>query len=270
MSWIQVIVLAVVQGITEFLPISSSAHLILFSRWLGWPDQGLAFDMAVNAGSLVAVIAYLRHDLRRVVAGLLPGSGNRVGLGRLGWPLVLATVPVAVAGLLVQDWVATAGRSALVLGATSIIFGLLLWLADSLGQRNRTLESGGWLDLLAMGAAQALALVPGTSRSGVTMTAGLATGLTRSAAARLSFLLSVPVGLLVAAKDILDVSAGVEADPVRLAVGFFVAATTAFVSIGALLRWLRFRGMTPFVVYRVVLGLVLVAEAMHWLPWLSR
>ncbi len=267
MSWIQVIVLAVVQGVTEFLPISSSAHLILFSRWLGWPDQGLAFDMAVHAGSLVAVIAYLRHDLKRVVAGLLPWRGDRAGLGRLGWPLALATVPVAVVGLMVQDWVATAGRSALVLGTTSIIFGLLLWLADRLGRRSRTLEGAGWLDLLAMGAAQALALVPGTSRSGVTMTAGLATGLTRSAAARLSFLLSVPVGLLVAAKDILDVSVGVETAPAHLVVGFVVAAVAAFISIGALLRWLRFRGMTPFVVYRVILGLVLLAEAMHWFPW---
>ena len=261
--------LAVVQGVTEFLPISSSAHLILFSRWLGWQDQGLAFDMAVHAGSLVAVIVYLRHDLRRVIGGLVPRSGNQVGLGRLGWPLVIATVPVAVAGLLAQDWVATTGRSALVLGTTSIVFGLLLGLADRLGRRNRTLEGARWIDLLAMGAAQALALMPGTSRSGVTMTAGLANGLTRSAAARLSFLLSVPVGLLVAAKDIFDVSAGVEADPVRLAVGFVVAAVTAFVSIGALLRWLRFRGMTPFVAYRVVLGLVLVAEAMNWFPRLE-
>lgn len=265
MSWIQVIVLAVVQGVTEFLPISSSAHLILFSKWLGWPDQGLAFDIAVHAGSLLAVIAYLRRDLVHIARGLLPGrTGVGDPLARLAWPLLVATLPVAVTGLLLQDWVATGGRSPTVLAITSIVFGILLGVADRLGRRRRPLESSGWLDLLTMGLAQALAVVPGTSRSGVTMTAGLATGLTRTAAARLSFLLSVPVGLLVAAKDVIDIGRGVEVRLDHLAVGFVVAAIAAFVSIDALLRWLKRRGMAPFVAYRVLLGAVLLAEAIFW------
>lgn len=266
MSWIQVIILAVVQGITEFLPISSSAHLILFSKGLGWPDQGLAFDMAVHAGSLVAVIAYLRHDLRSVAAGLLPrGREGGGGLERLAWPLLVATLPVAAAGLLLQGWVATGGRSVQVLGVTSIVFGLLLGVADRFGRRRRSLETAGWFDLLCMGIAQALAVIPGTSRSGVTMTSGLATGLTRTSAARVSFLLSVPVGLLVAAKDVVDIGGGLHARLDHLAVGFVVAAVTAFVSIDALMRWLRRRGMAPFVVYRVLLGASLLVYGAGWL-----
>lgn len=266
MSWLQIIALAVVQGITEFLPISSSAHLILLSHWLGWPDQGLAFDMAAHAGSLVAVIVYLRRDLAEVLRGFGRARAvPHVGPPSLAWPLLVGTLPVAVTGLLIQDWVATVGRGTLVLGLTSVVFAVLLWLADRFGRRTRNLGAAGWLDVLWMGLLQALALIPGTSRSGVTMTAGLSTGLTREAAARLSFLMSVPVGLLVALKDLFDLHRGIEAEPVRLAVGFIVAALTAFLSIGALLRWLRRRGMTPFVIYRIILGMVLLAEAAGWL-----
>ncbi len=266
MSWIQVIVLAVVQGVTEFLPISSSAHLILFSKWLGWPDQGLSFDMAVHAGSLMAVIAYLRHDLAELARGALSSKEKQRGgesrsIGHLAWPIALATVPVAIAGLLIQDWVASDGRSVWVLGWTSVIFALLLWTADRWGSRQVALEQIGWRQVVGMGFAQALALIPGTSRSGVTMTAGLAQGLTREAAARLSFLLAVPVGLLVAAKDALDLGLGGLGHPLQAAVGFVISAVTAFAAIGWLLRWLKRRGMIPFVIYRLILGVVLLAEA---------
>ncbi len=267
LSWIQVIVLAVVQGVTEFLPISSSAHLILFSKLFGWPDQGLSFDMAVHAGSMVAVIVYLRRDLLDIVRGGLRLAGATSVPGRLAWPLVIATLPVAVAGLLMQDWVATTGRSTWVLGTTSLVFALLLWGADKLGSRNRSFSEATWRDTLWMGLAQASALIPGTSRSGVTMTAGLATGLDRRAAARLSFLLSVPVGLLVAAKDLVDLRHGVDSGVMQLIVGFWVSAVTAFVAIDALLRWLRKRGMMPFVLYRILLGLFLLAEASGWLSF---
>ena len=262
LSWLQVIVLAVVQGVTEFLPISSSAHLILFSQWFGWPDQGLSFDMAVHAGSLLAVIVYLRRDLVQIVkGGLRLGSAGSTMPGRLAWPLMVATVPVAVAGVLMQGWVSTTGRSTWVLGITSLVFAMLLGLADWFGSRSRGFDRIGWMDSVGVGLAQALALIPGTSRSGVTMTAGLAGGLDRSAAARLSFLLSVPVGVMVAAKDVADLRQGFDGEIMQLIVGFVVAAITAFVAIDGLLRWLRKRGMTPFVVYRVLLGLFLLAQA---------
>jgi undecaprenyl-diphosphatase len=291
MTYTQAVVLALVQGVTEFLPISSSAHLVLVPYLFGWPDQGLGFDVATNTGTLLAVIVYLRRELAAVTrAGLrsltfgVRGAGRQDDSGggaaeapsggaeadgrprlppeaRLAWGIALATVPVAVAGLLAHDWVATAGRNPLLIAATSIGFGLLLWWADRAGARRRELESVTWGDAAFVGLAQALSLIPGTSRSGITITAGLARGLTREEAARFSFLLYVPVGVLAAGLELWDFAG--EGAPVAAIgptlLGFAVAAVAAYFTIGALLAWVRRQSLTVFVVYRVLLGLVILA-----------
>jgi undecaprenyl-diphosphatase len=257
------IVLALLQGVTEFLPISSSGHLVLLPHLFAWPDQGLAFDEAVNTGTLVAVIAYFRRELVDLVRDGLRSLRRReeVGESRLSWGLVLGTVPVAVAGLLLAGWVGTAGRDPRLIAATSIGFGILLGWADRAGRRDRTLEGFRLADAVWVGLAQALALVPGTSRSGITMTAALLLGFDRTAAARFSFLLAVPVGLLVAVHDLWHLlgadAAGAPLLPV--AVGFAVSAVSAYLVIAALLAWVRRQGLMPFAVYRVVMGLVILA-----------
>lgn len=267
MTYLQAIVLALVQGITEFLPISSSAHLVLVPYVFGWPDQGLGFDVATNTGTLLAVIAYFRRELADVTkAGLLslrPGAPPTRD-ARLAWAVALGTIPVGIAGLLAHDWVETAGRNPSIIAATSIGFGLLLWWADRAGSRARELESLRWGDAVVVGLAQALAIIPGTSRSGITMTAGLFRGFTREDAARFSFLLYVPVGVLAGALEAWDFfrEGGTLAEPGTLGptlLGFALAGVSAYLAIGALLAWVRRASLTVFVVYRIVLGLVIVA-----------
>jgi undecaprenyl-diphosphatase len=263
MGLIQAAVLGLVQGITEFIPVSSSAHLILTSYLFGWQDQGLAFDMAVHGGSLLAVIAYLRGDIGRILSAWRPGvAGERVDeLRRLGLQLAVATLPVAVIGLLMQGFIEQYARSPLVVAVNLIVFGLLLWLADRLGRGNGTIYDLSWAAVLAIGLAQALAIVPGTSRSGVTMTAALAIGLARTEAARFSFLLAVPTLSLVAAKTVLDLTSGAVSSPgaAPLLTGFAVSMVAAYLAIGWMMRWLTSQGMAPFSLYRVILGAGILA-----------
>lgn len=252
----RLVVLALLQGLTEFLPISSSAHLILPAQLLGWPDQGLAFDIAVHAGSLLAVLIYFRVDLQQM------GSGSLLALQRRQWNpqarmvllLCIATIPVGVAGVLLEDLVATTLRSVGVIAIATIGFGLLLGWAD----RRRTavntelnIRTAIWI-----GCAQMLAIIPGTSRSGITITAALLCGLDRQAAARFSFLLSIPVILGAAlvlgfeqSQSSLTIAWG------SLALAFMVAAVTAYLTIGWFLTLIDRIGLMPFVVYRCVLGL---------------
>ncbi|HUO86518.1 MAG TPA: undecaprenyl-diphosphate phosphatase [Thermoanaerobaculia bacterium] len=269
MTLLQAFLLALVQGVTEFLPISSSAHLILAPYLFGWRDQGLVFDVATNTGTLAAVMLYFRRDLAglgRAFAGELGGAGGGTVEGmparRLAAALVVGTIPVAVAGLLIDDWVGSAGRSALVIAAASIVFGIALGAADRLGSRARELATLTLRDALLIGGMQALALVPGTSRSGITMTAALMLGFHRPAAARFAFLLAIPVGLLVTGWDALQMlRGGGTAHPEWgvLVVGLVVSALSAYLVIGVLLAWLRRQTMMPFVLYRVALGLLLLA-----------
>jgi undecaprenyl-diphosphatase len=189
MNLFQAIVLGIIQGATEFVPVSSSAHLILTSYVLGWEDQGLAFDMVVHAGSLVALMIYLRRDLRRImVSVLLPDSSSASPEDRrLGWQLVAGTVPVAVIGLLLQGSVERHLRNPVVVAVSLIFFGSILWLADRFGRGTGQIYALSWAAVLLIGTTQALAIVPGTSRSGITMTAALLVGLARTEAARFSF-----------------------------------------------------------------------------------
>jgi undecaprenyl-diphosphatase len=256
--------LAVVQAVTEFLPVSSSGHLILLPRLLGWSDQGLEFDIATNSGTLLAVMLYFRADLAKMARGFRDGlsaSGRAANLeARLLYAMFWGTIPAAVAGLLIKDWVSTYGRDPRLIAATAIFYGLILIVADRIGKKSRGEGEIGRREALLIGCAQALALIPGTSRSGITMTAALLLGFARPAAARFSFLLAVPIGILVAgnqAKDaILGVPLGVPAS--ALAIGIAVSAIAGYAVIAFLLAWIRTRPLAPFGWYRVALGLALL------------
>jgi undecaprenyl-diphosphatase len=261
MDTLQTLMLALLQGLTEFLPISSSAHLILLPRLLGWGDQGLAFDVAVHVGTLMAVMFYFRHDVRRLLGAWLDSCLQRQMTvdARLAWLLLLGTVPVAVAGLLLHDVVETYLRSPLVIALATIGFGIALGLADWRGRQLRSEASLTLMDVIWIGLAQALALIPGTSRSGITMTAGLALGLTRSAAARFSFLLSIPVILMAGGFESLKLLQQIE--PVawnEILLGTTVAAISAYLCIHFFMRLIERIGMLPFVVYRLLLGVFLL------------
>jgi len=249
--------LALLQGLTEFLPISSSAHLVLMPRLVGWEDQGLAFDVAVHVGTLLAVVTYFRHELAKMLVDWLQSltGGKPTPEARLAWQVLLATLPVAVTGLLLHDIIETYLRSPLVIAVTTVVFGLLLWWSDRHDRQRRDESSLRISDVLVIGFAQVLALVPGTSRSGVTMTAGLALGLTRTAAARFSFLLSVPVILMAGAYETLKLVQ--QPGPVAwdlLLLGTAVAAISAWLCIHYFLQLIERIGMLPFVIYRLLLG----------------
>jgi len=257
---LQAIYLALMQGLTEFLPISSSGHLILLPNIFGWVDQGLAFDVAVHIGSLIAVVSYFRHELKIMTADWFQSVIQRqmVGESRLAWAVLWGTVPVGLAGLFFNNVIELYLRTPLVIAITTVLFGVLLWWADVMGRRHRSEHDVHWKDILIVGLAQALALIPGTSRSGVTMTAGLMLGLTREAAARFSFLLSVPVIVLAGGYQTLKL---VKSDYViqwdLLAIGVMCSAITAYLCIHVFLKLLERIGMLPFVIYRFLLGAVL-------------
>jgi len=260
MDLIHIIVLSLVQGLTEFLPVSSSAHLILVPVLTGWQDQGLAFDVAVHVGTLTAVVYYFRNKLASMFidwTGSVTGKGMTAD-ARLAWAVLLGTIPAGLAGLFFKDIIQEDLRSPLVIATTTILFGLLLWAADVWGRRKRTEHQITWLDILLIGISQALALIPGTSRSGATMTTGLALGLTRKAAARFSFLLSIPVILLAGSYLSLKLMRSTEqVDWTALVLGTILSAISAYLCIHYFLKLLDKMGMLPFVVYRLVLGIML-------------
>ncbi|WP_108651539.1 undecaprenyl-diphosphate phosphatase [Dongshaea marina] len=253
--------LALIQGLTEFLPISSSAHLILPSQLLGWEDQGLAFDVAVHLGTLLAVILYFRKELIILLKAWLGSIFKRQHNqdSRLAWMIVLATIPACIFGLLMKDIIELYLRSAWVIAATTIVFGLLLWWADKKGSRSKDEHQVCWKQALYIGIAQALAVIPGTSRSGITMTAGLQLGLTREAAARFSFLMSIPIILL--AGSYLGLKLFTQAAPINYSffgIGMLVSFVSAYACIHLFLKWVTRVGMLPFVIYRLLLGAGLV------------
>jgi undecaprenyl-diphosphatase len=264
MDLLQIVVLAIVQGITEFLPISSSGHLIIVPYFTSWPDQGLEFTVAVHIGTLTAIVVYFRRTLlamaRDVVLSVM--QRREVGESRLAWAVLFGTIPAGLVGLFFREDIETTLRSPLIVAFTTLFYAVLLFIADRRpGQRNE--RSIGWLDVVVIGCAQALALVPGTSRSGVTMTAGLFLGLSREGAARFSFLLAVPV-MTAAGLDQMVRFAEHTApvDTRALVLGLVLSAVTGFACIHYFLKWLTRFGMLPYVIYRLALGaalLVLVA-----------
>lgn len=259
----QVIVLALIQGLTEFLPISSSAHLILPSQLLGWPDQGLAFDVAVHVGSLLAVLVYFRRDVLVMAEHWLRHLARQphdAEHRRLAWWVILGTIPAGILGLVFDDFIEQHLRSILVIAITTTVFGAALWWADAGVTQNRNLDKLSLRDVLVIGFAQALALIPGTSRSGITMTAALALGFHKTDAARFSFLLSIP--LILAAGLLKTVELIRNPDLVywsELIGGTVLSFISAYACIALFLRWIEKMGFLPFVIYRFVLGAILFA-----------
>ena len=273
----QAIVLAIVQGLTEFLPISSTAHLWLFPWLLGWKDPGLTFDVALHAGTLLAVLVYFWRywvEMTTMALGLGGGGAAAPNAGvtghsastdlrqnpRLLWYLVIATIPGALAGWRFEHAAEEQLRSPIIIGAALIVIGLFMWAGDWLGKRERDLGHVGLLDSFLVGVAQALAVIPGVSRSGVTMTAGLFRRMKRETAARFSFLLSTPIIAGAALKKALEIRhAGLPHD-MRLPFlgGAIISAVVGYLVIAVLIRYLERRTFKVFVVYRVVLGVIVL------------
>lgn len=259
MEFLHIAILSLIQGLTEFLPISSSAHLILPSEILGWPDQGLAFDVAVHFGSLLAVIVYYRQKLRQLTIAWFGsfGSDARSEPAQQAWLVLYATLPALLVGLIINQFEDVV-RDGLIIAVSTIVFGLLLAWADSRAGsqplNTMTIKQG-----LVIGVAQCLALIPGTSRSGITMTAALAMGFRREAAAEFSFLLSVP---LIAAAAVLKTVELIFTDGAvhwqTLLTGFVLSAISAYGCIRLFLHVINRIGFLPFVIYRLMLGGVLL------------
>lgn len=265
-GWFEAVVLGLVQGLTEFLPISSSAHLLIVSQLAGWADPGAAFTAVSQIGTETAVLIYFRHDIARIARawwrGLRDQAIRSTPDSRLGWLVILGSLPIGVLGFVFASVIETSARNLWLVSGTLIGFGLILGLADRLGRKERELSSLRWRDGLALGFGQALALIPGVSRSGATISTGLLLGLTREAAARYAFLLAIPAvlasGLYEATKigDDTSVSWG----PTILAT--IIAFAVGYAVIAWLLRWLVTRTFTPFVIYRIVLGSCIIVLLM--------
>lgn len=265
MDPLQAIILALIQGLTEFLPVSSSGHLVLPSVLLGWRDQGLAFDVAVHCGSLLAVLLYFRRDVATLIAAWLRSvsGGQASPESALAWCVIVGTLPAAMTGVLLSGWIETNLRGATVLATTTLVFGLLLGWVDWRFRGSIDLQRLGWRQALFIGCAQILALIPGTSRSGITITAALMLGFSRTAAARFSFLLSMPLITAAGGLKLLELlQAGVEVEWMPIILGFVVAALSALLCIHWFLRLIERIGMMPFAVYRVLLAIVIV-----WVAW---
>ena len=272
MALIQAAVLGIIQGLTEFLPVSSSGHLILVRETLGWnllADTHLntLFDLAVHAGTFVGVFIYFWPDVQRYVMSVTPrGLQDRARDQdrRLAFIILVATIPAATAGILGNSAIETHLREApMIVAGLLIAFGIILWLAEWRGSKVRELGTTGWVDGVLIGLAQALSLAPGVSRSGITMTVGLARGMTRESAARFSFLLSIPIiggAALYGATDLVQ-SAGAlpEGSLGIFAMGFATAALSGYLCIRYFLRYLQRHAFRPFVIYRVLVGVFLLA-----------
>jgi undecaprenyl-diphosphatase len=259
MTLIQIIVLSLIQGLTEYLPVSSSAHLILGGRLFGWPDQGLVLDVATHLGTLLAVLVYFRRDLGRIVAPWTGRAPADDASRKLGLILVLASVPAVVAGALLHGWVGSSLRDPKIIAFTTIGFGLLLWWADARFARAKDLSAMNLKAGLLIGLTQVLALVPGTSRSGITITAGRMLGFDADSAARFSFLLAIPV---IAAAGVYGlwrmIAYGTPTDGLQFSLAVAFSALAGWACIAVFLALLKRVGLLPFVLYRLALGLALL------------
>jgi undecaprenyl-diphosphatase len=251
----QAIVLGVVQGLTEFLPVSSSGHLILVPRVFGWPDQGLAFDAAMHLGTLAALLAYFRRELADLASGALSA--------RVGVLILVASLPALAVGFLLNRWIEAHLRWPLIIAAATAFWAIVMWIADRQARQTpatrEPLEGVSWGQGLAVGCAQALALIPGTSRSGITITAALLGGVDRATAARFSFLLGIPVTAAAGGYKLLQLlRAGIPADeggPLLIAV--LAAFVSGWIAVWFLVTYLKRRSLQPFVIYRLLLAAVI-------------
>jgi undecaprenyl-diphosphatase len=273
MPLIQAIILALVQALTEFLPVSSTAHLILFPWLLHWPDPGLAFDVALHAGTLLSVILYFFKDwLTLLVCGLggsYPKSAPAEEIAqhrRMFWYMVVGTIPAAILGKLFHHQIEDELRTPMIIGISLVVVALLMWWADSRATLTRKLEESRLGDALSIGTAQALALWPGVSRSGITITTGLFRNFTREAATRFSFLLSAPViagAVLTELPKLIKLhkAGGLELPLSTLAISILVSGVAGYFVIAFFLRYLQTRTLKVFVVYRIVFGIIVLVLA---------
>lgn len=266
-TWYEAIVYGIVQGLTEFLPISSSGHLLLVPAFFGWEDPGALFTAIIQLGTMLAVVLYFWRDLIAVITTWVrswytPSLRSELN-ARMGWYLVIGTIPIVIFGFIFRNQIETAARSLYIVGTMLIVFGLILGAIDWASRKERVVESVKRSDAIAVGLAQALALIPGVSRSGATISAGLLMGLTREAAARFSFLLSIPAivlsGLYGLYGELGSPSGGVGLMPLIIAT--VVSFIVGYAAIAFLLRWLARHSLYVFVVYRVILGVLVLALA---------
>jgi undecaprenyl-diphosphatase len=272
MSWIQIIVLAIVQGLTEFIPVSSTAHLRIVPALVGWPDPGAAFTAVLQVGTLAAVLWYFWRDVVRIlwamVTDLRRGWWPKSHDAQLGWMIAIGTLPIVIAGLLFRHQIKTTLRSLYVMSAALAGVAVLLAVAEwwvrrreAAGLHGRGVGNVGWSDAITVGCAQACALVPGTSRSGSTILGGLMCGLSRETAARFSFLLSIPSIFAAAVLEVVEereALLGSSQDAAKLVVALIVAGVVGYLSIPWLLRYLRSRTTAAFIVYRLLLAALLL------------
>ncbi|MCA0145503.1 undecaprenyl-diphosphate phosphatase [Blastococcus sp. LR1] len=266
MGWFEAVVLGIVQGLTEFLPISSSAHLRVVGEGFGWGDPGAAFTAITQIGTEAAVLLYFRHDIWRIITAWIASlGGRRKGDpdARMGWLIIIGSLPIGILGLLFQDDIETTFRDLRIVATALILFSLILYAADRIGAKTRELDQLTVPHGIGYGFAQAMALIPGVSRSGGTITAGLFLGYSRSAAARYSFLLAVPAVL---ASGFYQVYEELSGDTTGVAVSWGPTILASVIAFGVgltviawLLRYLDRGSFTPFVVYRILLGLLILA-----------
>ena len=262
MELAHIIILSIVQGLTEFLPVSSSAHLVLLPYLMDLKDQGLTIDVAAHLGSLFAVVFYFRKDFGNI---LLHGIASTFKLDfgdkqhKLFWLIILASIPAVLSGILLRDIITDYLRNPLVISFTTIFFGLLLWISDKIGTRHRKMDTISKRDALLIGFSQILAFIPGTSRSGVTITVGLFLGLDRKTAVKFSFFMSVPIILAASLYEISNLlQSGEYINIFNFIITVLFSVISALFAIHFFLKFLDKFGMIPFVIYRLILGIILL------------
>lgn len=263
MSWFEAVALGILQGLTEFLPVSSSAHLAIAPQLFGHDDPGASFTAVTQIGTEAAVIWFFRRDIWRITLAwtrsLFTPSARGSLDARMGWYVIVGTLPIAVVGVLLEDTIQTTFRNLWLIAINLVLFGVILGIANRLARNARPIDELNMRDSGLLGGAQMLALVPGVSRSGATISAGLALGYTRDAATRYAFLLAIPAVVASGIFQLSDVSAAAEPGMPKTLVATVVAFVVGYIVIGWLLRYIRTHSYLPFVIYRVALGLVLIA-----------
>jgi undecaprenyl-diphosphatase len=262
-SWLEAVLLGVLQGITEFLPISSSAHLAIFPQLFGLDDPGASFTAVTQIGTEAAVIWFFRRDIWRIASTWTRSLFKPELRGhldaRMGWYIIIGTLPIAIAGVLLENTIQTTFRNLWLIAFNLILFGLILGVADRIGRNVVPMERLGIRDAILYGAAQMLALVPGVSRSGATISMGLFLGYTREAATRYAFLLAIPAVVASGIFQLPDISASSEPGMAKTIVATVIAFGVGYLAIGWLLRYIRTRSYLPFVIYRISLGILVMA-----------
>ena len=262
LSWLQAIVLGISQGLTEFLPISSTAHTLVVSRLLGWPDPGAAFTAVTQVGTELAVVLYFRQDIIRIVrawfASLTKSDQRSNPDAKMGWYVIIGTIPIGIAGLAFKSSIETTARNLWLVAVALIVMGVLLGLADRLAKHTKSEADLNTKSAVVFGLGQALALIPGVSRSGATITAGLAMGFKRDVAARYSFLLAIPAVFASAGLTAGDISSDDFVNWPATIVATVVAFVVGYLVIAGLMKYLQTRTFLPFVIYRISLGTLLI------------